>query len=103
MQTTTLKLVTIIAEHVLQERLIKEIKLLGARGYTLSEVRGEGTRGIHASDWQGGNLKIETLVAPDVADLILERLADAYFTNYAVIVYAHTVDVIRGGKFVKPA
>lgn len=53
MKLTTVRLVTIIAEPVLKDRLIHEIYALGAHGYTISEVHGEGTRGIHASQWQG--------------------------------------------------
>ena len=99
MKLTTVRLVTIIAEPVLKDRLIHEIHTLGAHGYTISEVHGEGTRGIHASQWQGGNIKIETLVSPEVADRIMDAMADHYFPNYAVIAYATDVQVVRGEKF----
>lgn len=100
MNLTTVRLVTIIAEPVLKDRLIHEIQALGAQGYTISEVHGEGTRGIHASQWQGGNIKIDTLVAPEVADRLMEAMADHYFPNYAVIAYVTDVQVVRGEKFV---
>lgn len=99
MQTTRLKLVTIIAEAILEERLINELRKLGARGYTVGRVRGEGTRGIHASDWEGDNLRIETLVGPEVADRIMNHLAGTYFQDYAVIVYSVDAEVIRGEKY----
>ncbi|MEN9938960.1 MAG: hypothetical protein RLZZ387_5539 [Chloroflexota bacterium] len=99
MKTVSMRLVTIIAESVLRERMLDEIRRLGAHGYTLSEVRGEGTRGIHASEWQGGNVKIETLVAPEVAERIVEHMAGSYFQNYAVVVYTTSVEVVRGEKF----
>jgi hypothetical protein len=38
-------LVTIIAESVLRERIIKILKCKGVSGYTISEVGGEGGRG----------------------------------------------------------
>jgi nitrogen regulatory protein P-II 2 len=94
-----LMLVTIIAEHVLRERILDDIRKAGANGFTLTEVYGEGTRGIRASTWQGNNVKIETLVAPDVAERIVERLSDTYFEHFAVIVYRTLVDVVRGAKF----
>ncbi len=100
MQTTPIKLVTIIAEGVLEERIITDIKRLGARGYTLSDVRGHGTRGISASFWDGAQIKIETLVPPQVADHILEHLAKTYFTDYAVVAYVENVDVVRGEKYI---
>jgi nitrogen regulatory protein P-II 2 len=99
MQTTTLRLVTIIAEHVLEERILGVLHRLGVRGFSISEVRGEGTRGIHASDWQGGNLKIETIVSQELADRILAQISHDYFADYAVVAYVTTVEVIRGEKF----
>ncbi|MFQ3633380.1 P-II family nitrogen regulator [Roseiflexus sp.] len=99
MNLTTVRLVTIIAEPVLKDRLIHEIQALGAHGYTISEVHGEGTRGIHASQWQGGNVKIETIVSPEVAERIVEVVADQYFPNYAVIAYVIPVQVVRSEKF----
>ncbi|MDQ7041051.1 MAG: transcriptional regulator [Rhodothermus sp.] len=100
MLTVTLKLVTIVAERVLQERLLRELKALGARGYTLTEVSGEGSRGVRASEWEGHNVKIETIVSPNVADRIIEHIATHYFQYYAVIVYAQPVEVVRGDKYV---
>jgi nitrogen regulatory protein P-II 2 len=99
MKTVPLKLVTIVAEAVLEARLVGEIKRLGSRGYTLSEVRGEGSRGVRASEWEGKNVKIETLVSPEVADRILAHLAERYFAHYAVVAYAENVEVIRGDKY----
>lgn len=99
MHTVNLRLVTIIVEHVLEQRIIADLRRLGARGYTVSEVHGEGTRGVHASAWQGANLKFETLVPEVVADRILEHIAAAYFHDYAVVAYVTTVEVVRSAKF----
>ena len=99
MQTTTVKLVTIIAEGVLESRLLDEIKGLGARGYTVSEVRGRGTRGITASFWEGHQIKIELVVNAAVAEQILKHLESHYFTDYAVIAYMQSVDVVRKEKY----
>jgi nitrogen regulatory protein PII len=99
MQTVALKLVTIIAEAVLEERLIREMKQLGAKGYTIGEVIGQGSRGIRASDWEGKNIRLEVLVSNEVADQILQHIADTYFAHYAVIIYAQDVQVIRSEKY----
>lgn len=99
MQIVALKLVTIIAEAVLNDRIIRELKGMGAKGYTITQVRGEGSRGVRASDWEGQNVKIETLVSAVVADNILQHLADHYFTLYAVVAYVQTVEVVRGDKY----
>lgn len=100
MRTTTIKLVTIIAEGILKDRLLADIMRLGAKGYTYSDVHGHGTRGISASFWEGAQIKIETIVSAAVADKILDHLNSEYFTDYAVVAYVETVDVARGEKYV---
>jgi nitrogen regulatory protein P-II 2 len=99
MQTTKLKLVTIIAEAILEDRLLRELRQLGARGYTIGEARGEGTRGLHGIDWEGQNVRIETLVGAEVATRIIEHVALHYFADYAVIVYAVDAEVLRSEKY----
>jgi nitrogen regulatory protein P-II 2 len=100
MHTVPLKLVTIIAEGLLRDRLVHELLELGATGYTLSEVKGEGSRGVRASDFAGRNVRIESIVPPGLADRILDHLAEHYFAHYAVVVYTMDVDVVRGDKYV---
>lgn len=99
MQTVPLKLITIIAEAFLEEKLVREVKKLGASGYTLSPARGEGSRGVRASEWEGGNVRLEVVASPQVAERILERLAEVYFPSYAVIAFTQTVEVVRGEKY----
>jgi nitrogen regulatory protein P-II 2 len=95
-----LKLVTVIAEAIVSDRLIREIQQLGAKGYTATEVTGQGSRGVRASEWEGKNVKIETLVSEEVAQKILALLSEHYFPNFAVVAYVHDVTVVRGDKYV---
>jgi nitrogen regulatory protein PII len=99
MALVPLKLVTIIAEAFLEERLIRDIKKLGARGYTITSARGEGSRGVRASEWEGNNIRLETIVSPAVAEKILSHLAEVYFANYAVVAFTENVEVVRGDKY----
>lgn len=100
MQTTRLKLVTIIAERILEDRLVRALRQLGVRGHTISgEVRGEGTRGMQAIDWEGQSIRIETLVGAGLAEKILAHLAEHYFTDYAVIAYSVDAEVVRRDKY----
>ncbi len=98
LHTVELERVTIVAEAVLESRLIAAIRDVGARGWTLTEVRGEGSRGVRASEWEG-NVKIETLVPSAVADRLLAVLARDFFPNFAVVAYADRVRVVRGEKY----
>lgn len=100
MHTVAIKRVTIIAEALLENRLIHDIKQAGARGYTITEARGEGTRGVRASEWEGQNIRLETLVSEAVADRILALLAEHYFPQFAVVAFTDTVEVVRGERYV---
>lgn len=99
MKTQMMKRVTVVSEALVAERLQNDMLRLGATGYTTTEADGRGSRGVRASDWEGKNIKVETVVHPEVADKILECLADHYFENFAVIAYAHDVEVVRGEKY----
>jgi len=96
----TLKLVTIVAERILEDRLLRKILELGAKGYTLTQAAGKGSRGVRASEWEGPDTKIETLVSKDVAEEIVDHIADTFFEHYAVIVYVQDAAVIRGDKYI---
>lgn len=93
------KLVTIIAERILRASLVEEVRSLGALGFTISDVAGEGTRGVHASEWEGANIKLEMIVTAEVADRIIDHVAATYFEHHAVIVYVHDTSVVRGTKY----
>lgn len=99
MQTTKLKLVTIIAEAILEDRLLRALKQLGARGYTVGQARGEGTRGLKGIDWEGQNVRVETLVGAETAERIFDHIARHYFADFAVIVYCVDAEVLRSDKY----
>lgn len=99
MQTVSLKLVTIIADEVLEKKLIDDVKKLGAKGYTVGKVHGEGAKGARTSEWEGENVRLETLVSKSVAEKIMSHLAERYFPNYTIIAYLSGVEVLRGEKF----
>ncbi len=100
MDLKLLKLVTIVAEAVISDKIIREIKELGATGYTVTAAEGQGSRGVRASEWEGKNMRIETLVSEAVSEAILQMLATYYFPNYAVVAYVEDVRVVRGDKYV---
>jgi hypothetical protein len=100
MHTTTLTLVTIVAENVLRDRLIQEVRSAGAKGHTIKDVDGEGSRHRRVGDVLGANIKLETIVSDAVAEKLLDRLAREYFPKFAVIAYTMPVQVVRGEKYV---
>lgn len=91
--------VTIVAESILESRLIEDLRAAGALGWTITSAHGEGPRGRRVSDFEGGNVRVETLVAEGVAERIWMMLADAYFPNYAITAWTYDVQVARPGRY----
>ena len=58
---TPLTLVTIITESLFKEKIRNILRDKGATGHTLINCQGEGSRGSGAPDWEGPNIKIETI------------------------------------------
>jgi nitrogen regulatory protein P-II 2 len=99
MHTHPLKLITIIAEPVLEARITAALLALGATGFTVVEGHGSGSRALHAAEIPGVNVRIESIVAATVAERIVEHIATKYFTDYSVIAYVSDVAVVRGAKY----
>jgi nitrogen regulatory protein P-II 2 len=99
MNRTSCKLVTLIVEDELQSRITEELKSLGATGHTAFKATGEGMHHQRASEWEGENVVIQTLVTDETADRIMEHIADRYFGRFSVTAYVVTAEVIRGEKF----
>lgn len=96
---TTLMLVTIIAEEALGSTIEEEIVKLGAKGYTSSPVSGKGVSGVRDNQWDGENVKIETIVSESICNAILDHLQKKYFERYPMIAFYHPVTVIRSSQF----
>ncbi len=100
MKTIPLCLLTVIAESVLKERLIQDVRDAGAKGFTITDADGEGCRQRRVGEILGANIRLETIVSNEVADRLLQLLSTEYFERYAVIAFLSTVNVIRGEKYV---
>ncbi len=100
MNSSTRKLLTIITESALERTLVEEIERLGAHGFTITDARGKGNRGVRNSAWEtGGNIRIEVVCNTATADAITVYLQAHYYDNYAMIVFVADVDVLRPEKF----
>jgi Nitrogen regulatory protein P-II len=103
-QKVPMKRVVIIGDETVEYRIVKEIHDLGATGYTYYLVHGEGAGGERPRHGEPGNAKIEVICTPELAERILEHIAQHYFANYAIIAFLDDVEVIRGEKFgLKPS
>lgn len=96
-------LVTIIAEATLEHTLIQQLKDLGVPGYTISDARGEGQRGVRDAGWQAsGNIRIEVVCDQPLAQTITDCLQEHYYENYAMILFISEISVLRPEKFTSP-
>ncbi|MGJ8722982.1 MAG: P-II family nitrogen regulator [Roseibacillus sp.] len=94
-----LVLVTVIFENVLREEIVALFTKHKTTGFTISRVDGQGSRGVRASEFEGPNLKIESVASREVADAVLDAIAENYFEDYSVIAWDCEVNVLRGRKF----
>ncbi|MBP8214992.1 MAG: transcriptional regulator [Propionivibrio sp.] len=99
-QTGKCTLLTIFTESTLEHVLIKDMDRLGIRGYTISDARGKGSRGVRDAAWdESKNIRIEVLCARQQAETLLAHLQQRYYSNYAMVAYLSEVEVLRPEKF----
>ncbi|MGL6222194.1 MAG: P-II family nitrogen regulator [Steroidobacteraceae bacterium] len=100
MQHYTRRMVTIVTEAALERALVDELESLGVRGFTIMDARGKGSRGLRQSDWaQEGNIRVEVICDPTLADSIAQRVRDRFYDHYAMILFLQDVSVLRSDKF----
>lgn len=101
MQPHGVKLVTVICEGALEPLIAPALLLsLGAKGYSICEVRGRGNRGLQDARWSmSTNIRIEILCEPDTARRVIDALFDKYSANYGMLAWVVDVEVSRGFNF----
>lgn len=90
---------TIVAEMVLEARLLDDLERAGARGWTVTPTRGAGPRHRRISEIEGGNIRVDVIATPDVVERVWRLLEADYFPRYAVIAWETEVRVARGMLF----
>lgn len=94
------KMLTIITEAALETTLVRDIEKLGAHGYTISDARGKGRRGVRSAGWgPSSNIRIEILCSEERASAIASHCRDHYYDDYAMTIFILDVGVLRPEKF----
>lgn len=94
------KLVVIISEAALENTLAEEIMHLGAHGYTVCDVRGQGRHGARSALWGADkSIRMEILCDEVTSLTIMQHIEKAYFRHYAMVAYVADVGVLRPAKF----
>jgi hypothetical protein len=97
---TTRRLLTVITEAALERDLVRDVEALGAKGYTITDARGRGSRGRRSSTWaQDGNIRLEVICDADHAERLVEHLRARYYDHYAMVLFVQDVEVLRPEKF----
>jgi len=100
MHSHTRKLLTVITEAALEGTLVRDLDRLNAHGYTITDARGKGSRGVRDAGWEAsGNIRIEVVCDADTAGTIAAYLQQHYYDDYAMIMFLSDVDVLRSEKF----
>ncbi len=93
-----MKLVTIVASSEMRDRLEAQVVRLGAKGFTTLGTDGRGAHGKHRRGmFDSGNVRIEAIVAPGVADAMLDYVAG--LADQEVVAFAHDVDAVPAAHF----
>lgn len=94
------KLLTVVTEAALESQLTRDLERLGARGYTISNARGKGDRGVREAGWEvDSNIRIDVVCDEATARRIAAHLQERYYDNYAMILLLSDVEVMRSEKF----
>jgi nitrogen regulatory protein PII len=95
-----MKLVVIVCEAHAREPVTALLRESGAQGWTLFTVEGEGAKGGRPADIpEFANIQIEVIVRPEVASVLLERLARDFFSRYGMVAHESDIRVWRKEKF----
>ena len=93
-------LLVIVAEAVLEKNLVRDVRELGAQGWTLSEVHGAAREGVREGAWEADRtIEMKVICDAVVADAIADRVMAAYAPHYSVAMYFSLVSVLRPERY----
>jgi hypothetical protein len=99
LDTAKVKLVTIIAPFELSERIAKDVRELGASGYTIARVNGWGKAGPRRYGIvDGANVCFEVIANAELAHKVLEYVI-AKLSDDAVVAFVRDVEAVPSKHF----
>lgn len=105
MKTFNATRISIIAERLIQDGIIRILDETGATGYSIFEGGGKGGHRVHPAHRPSiveafSIVKIEAIVSNRaIAEDIAEKVAAKYFADQSGVIYLHEVEVLRPDKF----
>ncbi len=93
-------LLTVITEAAIEQTLLRDLERLGVRGYTVSDARGRGSRGVRNAAWaEAANIRIEVICPRPQAESVLDHIQKRYYADYAMVAFLAEVEILRPHKF----
>jgi len=93
-------LLVIVAEAALEKNLVRDVRELGAHGWTASEVHGGGHGGVREGAWEADRtIEMKVICEPAVADAIAEHVLKTYAPHFSIAMYFSAVSVLRPDRY----
>jgi nitrogen regulatory protein PII len=93
-------LLVIIAEAPLEKLLARELRPLGAHGWTVGEVHGAGHERVREGAWEADRtIEMKIICDAEVADAIAEHVLQHYAAHYSIAMYFSPVAVLRPQRY----
>lgn len=94
------KMLVVIAEAVLERRLLADCLRLGAQGYTVHDVRGASRLGAREALWEADrSIELKVICSAAVADDIAQHVLSTYAAHHSLSMYFVNVEVARPDKY----
>jgi len=100
MPTHSRKLLVVICEAAIEKAVVDDVHSMGAAGYTIAEVRGEGRGGVREGAWEADrSIEVKVICEAAVAERLAQHLLATWGKHYAMTLYLSDVTVLRPEKF----
>jgi nitrogen regulatory protein P-II 2 len=93
-------LLVIIGEAAMEKGLVRDVGRFGVQGYTITDVRGGGSRGEREGMWENDrSIEMKIIADVSVAEQVAQLVLTTYAPHYAVVLFTAEVGVFRPQKF----
>jgi nitrogen regulatory protein P-II 2 len=98
----TLRVITIVAEAEIADRIARDLRTLGVRGWNLTHGEGHWNTALDTkgpADFDGPTVRFELVAKDETVAAVMAHLAAAWFPRYAVFAWVSPAEVLRPAKY----
>lgn len=90
----------VVTEAVLEAKLLRDARALGAQSWTVTEVRAASREGVREGAWEADRtVELKLICEPQVADAIAEHVLAQYASHYNLTITLSSVWVLRPERY----